>query len=279
MGFLDTFCISEETKDINKKLKDLYGVWYRGLKIDGSDDLQLNGKSLNPLSLLTCTDSYLKKRVMVFGQEAHDTKNEMTICNKPEDYFLSAFHYDIAIHECKAPRTLFLKQRILLANLDKNINMAFTTAEKQMFQGILINNLNKTSYAGDHLGVKKNGLLAEIYKPFEYDGILSTILEHELIILRPRKIVFLTGKGYWPHMKRDFQTVFPDGSMEKRKFFEAENSLQLSSKPVSDAIEFKYDSSSQKNVCKAVVCYHPNARMKIDVRKEYDKVMLDFVNS
>ncbi len=280
MDFLKSFCSLKETGEINGKLKDLYSVWHRGLKIGDTNDLQINGKSLNPLSLLTCTDSYLKKRIMVFGQEAHDTDNEMTIRNKSEDYFLSNFDYDIAIHEGKAPRTLFLKQRMLLANIKKDINRPFTPEEKQMFHGILINNLNKTSYAGDHLGVKKDGLLADIYKPFEYDGIMGTILEHELLLLRPSKVVFLTGKGYWYHMARDFQTIFADGRMEESLFFETVDSLKLSCKPVSDPIEFRYDSRSQEDACKAVICYHPNARLKKDVREnKYDKVMLDFVNS
>ncbi len=283
MSFLDTFCSLKETRNINAKLKDLYGVWHRGLKIYDANDSQLNGKSLNPLHLLTCTDSYLKKRVMIFGQEAHDTNNAWTINKSPEDYYLTEFPYDLAIHNCdrqKAPRTLFLKQRILLAGMDKKCaNRPFTEDEKQDFHSVLINNLNKTSYAGDHLGVIDHGLLARIYDPFEYEGTLGTIFEHELIILRPRKIVFLTGKGYWSHMKRDFKTIFAYGCLEELMREKVTN-LNMSCKPVSDPIEFRYRPGSQGEDCRAVVCYHPNARMRIDVRETlYDKAMLDFVKS
>ena len=283
MSFLDTFCSLKETRNINAKLKDLYGVWHRGLKIYNTNDSQLNGKSLNPLHLLTCTESYLKKMVMIFGQEAHDTNNAWTINKSPEDYYLTEFPYDLAIHNCdrqKAPRTLFLKQRILLAGMDKECaNRAFTEDEKQAFHCELINNLNKTSFAGDHLGVISNGLLARIYDPFEYEGIWGTIFEHELNILRPRRIVFLTGKSYWGHMERDFRTIFAYGCLGKLMREQVMN-LNMSSKPVSDPVEFRYGSWSPEEDCRAVVCYHPNARMRKDVREAlYDKVMLDFVNS
>ena len=65
----------------------------------------------------------------------------------------------------------------------------------------MVNNLNKVSYGGKHTPVDDS--LKDIYSEFEFEGIKGNIYFHEIRILKPVKLVFVTG-SYTNHLERDF---------------------------------------------------------------------------
>ncbi len=77
-NYLEEYCNSEEAKKINSQLKSLYRQWHDCKFLTNKEkynSLSVNNLALNMPLLLTCTDAYLDKRVMLFGQEAHDTSS------------------------------------------------------------------------------------------------------------------------------------------------------------------------------------------------------------
>lgn len=288
MDYIDTFCSKMETRAINQKLRSLYTMWYvqKVESFNQDNIIEEKEKSLNPLHLLTCTDSYLESinRVMVFGQEAHDTLNENTLYTfPPEKYYLSeeSYSYNKSIHagdRKKAPRTLFLKQRLKIAGLDLDSlgSGALTDHDVVRFESVLLNNLNKTSYKGDHTPVKSDGILADIYQNVEYEAKSYTVFEHEFRILRPNRIVFLCGKGYGRHIERDFSTMLDYNGVIKP----ALNKLSLKDDNciVSAPISFQYEDVANETIhARAILCYHPNAHMTYGQRKDYNREILEFI--
>ncbi len=289
MGYIENFCRKEETKAINNRLNKLYITWYE-TKIVPNSNLSISnnkGKKLNPLHLLTCTDSYLDSdnRCIIFGQESHDTKSEETLFSLcPQQYHLkdNGYLYNEEIHSKNvkaAPRTLFLQQRFKLAGLSeccKNREQ-LSPVDKSQFESILLNNLNKTSFEGEHTSVKKKGIIKQIYEEFEFEGRSCTVFEHEFQILKPRKIVFLCGKSYFNHIRRDFKTLFESNLDEIQNGL---GNLKLNEKyhQVSEPIRISYKPDEADAFCTDIILgYHPNAHMKEELRATYDECLVKFV--
>lgn len=277
MEYTATFCKKPETKQINARLKTLYNTWYLAcVEPCRKDSVNEQELLLNPLHLLTCTDSYLesKNKTMVFGQESHDTKNEHTLWDwAPADYFQdeSSYAYSQSIHAGNrklAPRTLFLKQRFKLAGLDPRINLD-NDAEKLTFESILLNNLNKTSYKGNHTPVKNDGgILDRLYQQIEFENKELTIFEHEVRILRPDRIIFMCGRSYLNHVKRDFETMLNSQPIDK-----AVLNLSINTSLISEPIRMDYEDFHTS----ILLTYHPNAHMTACQRSNYDSKLRTFI--
>lgn len=67
MGYFETYCNSNKAKIINEKLIQMYTAWHSNW-VDKEKDI--NTEYYHP-TLLTCTDAYLDRRIMMFGREAH----------------------------------------------------------------------------------------------------------------------------------------------------------------------------------------------------------------
>ena len=104
MGYIDEFCRTKETKNINKQLKDMYNKWYETWKCYEEN---IKKDYFHP-QLLTCTDAYLERRIMMFGKEAHTTTTgfEWQKGYLEDD---SCYGYDKIIFEGEANNTFFLK--------------------------------------------------------------------------------------------------------------------------------------------------------------------------
>ena len=277
MEYADAFCKKPETKQINEKLKALYNTWYLNcVEPFRKSSFSEQERLLNPLHLLTCTDSYLgsENKTIVFGQESHDTKNEHTLWDwAPVDYYLeeSSYAYSKSIHEGNrklAPKTLFLKQRFKLAGLDPKGNLD-SDVDKLKFESILLNNLNKTSYKGSHTPIKKDGgILDKLYQNIEFEGKKLTIFEHEVCILRPDRIIIMCGRSYLSHLKRDFKTMLSFQNID-----EAVKKLSINNCLVSAPIQIAYEES----LTSILLTYHPNAHMTTYQRCDYDNKLRAFI--
>ena len=91
LNYLEEYCKESETQSINKRLlalyKQWYKTWYEGKEHNYAD------LSLNRPFLLTCTDEYLHRKVMFFGQEARDIYSHLNEFEKELDDFLISSSY------------------------------------------------------------------------------------------------------------------------------------------------------------------------------------------
>ena len=225
-----------ETKETNKRLKSMYKAFYEHIKHEAEKHPGFNAYGYNGLQFLTCFDSYLKskKKIMCFGKEAHTSAGRLF--EYPTKYQSDEYYsYDFAIAhicdkssvipKCDCRNTQYLKTRRIISGISENGE----DADEDKVLSILNNNLNKTSLGGNftpcftEIDLPKNKTTDRwksinnqiirdkiVYSPFEFEGVERNIFQHELNILRPTHMIFLSGTGYDNHIIRNFGKAFFD---------------------------------------------------------------------
>lgn len=304
-GIFDRHTNSDITEEKNKDLYAMYQAFYKKMRsVAKSSDVDLCG--YNGVQLLTCFDSYLaaNNRIMIFGQEAHtdegcvldDLSPHYQKKDESDEYY--KYEYKIAhvgedgIAKSDCPHTEYLKTRELIAHFDKNHKPEKREAE---ILSVLSNNLNKTSIKGKRTECYPPGepkrrskkyvqykLRDEaIYTSFEWNGFNGNIFLHELNILRPTHLVFLSGSDYRNHIIRDFGSDFYnrikpmiDGlSVDTPAVTGSE--YDLSKEDIHNLFGINdYDSG-----IKILYAYHPFAFiLNGEPRKKYNAIIEGFVN-
>ncbi len=285
----------EQTKAINRQLKGLYSTWFESMGINGIDKIARSNE-FNGLHLLTCFDSYISKKnkIMLYGKEANsqDGRVEIFDTNYQDDAY---YTYDFAIvnpeitEKKDSYNRFFLKTRKIISGLKHNEAPSY---DKVLC--ILNNNLNKTSLMGKYTPCYnnkiyrgKNKALYElvnqvdniVYSEFKYNDITKNVFIHELNILRPTHLVFLCGKGYNNHIKRDFGEKF----YNYIKVNDVINSLRVKDSPVSKTVSL--NSQQIQNIfgledyeyINLIFAIHPSAHMSGDIRDKYEERLRRFI--
>ena len=301
--YLKEYCDEDKTNIINTKLLAMYEKWYENWYRNNEklyDNFSKSYKShpdkkfyLNKPLLLTCTDAYLKHRVILFGKEAHDTDSSISCFRYELDHYFdpSTYEYDTAIRfderengKKKARNTEFLKIRKICAELESDISFSEDADSFREFSGVLVNNLNKVSYGGRMTSAEKR--LEEIYAPFYFDEKYGNVFYHEFRILQPRKVLFLCGRGYTKHLLRDFGTYFSD-KLISSKLICSKNTLSLRddetgmlvSTPNILASENEYNLENECSI-EYIYGYHPSfLQYNGKKRNQYYKSITAFVKS
>lgn len=274
--FVMKYCKSEECCRINNALKELYGEWVFHWYSDSPESSYQKASKkyktetyhLTYPCLLTCTDGYLKSRTIMYGQEEHyhiDKKQN------PLDSFLqdAQYKFPTRIVNGKADKTQYLRTRFVIPGLAKAPYYAFPQFplnEKDCvtFNSVLSNNVNKFSYCGQHTRVED--VPEELYHEILFNGVSCSIFLHELKILKPQRLVLLTGKGYGGQVSRDF------GRLGDRIIAEYHNlsysslvyGFMLDREEVKELTNGIYEESLH-----IVIGYHPGAYMKKETRNKY----------
>lgn len=287
----------KETQTINNQLKNLYTVWFEHMRNNSLDEI---GKSneFNGMHLLTCFDSYISKKnkIMLYGKEANSQDGRVEIFDN--NYQNDAYYtYDYAIanpdktEKKQSYNRFFLKTRKLISGIE---NSDIPTYDKVL--SILHNNLNKTSFMGKYTPCfnnkvyngKNNKIKAinkiineidkTVYSDFKFNGITQNVFFHELNILKPTHLVFLCGKGYNNHIKRDFGEKFYE---EVNKSI---NSLNVKNKPISDSVKLnkkqiqKIFGFENYDCINLIFALHPSAHMTSAIRNGYEQSLSEFIN-
>ena len=269
-----------ETNILNTQLQEMYINWLENINnninaLGGYDFSEYNG-----LQYLTCFDSYLQStsRIMIFGREANsaDYAFEKRIENFKDIYRHDLYYsYEYAISHPQdsyakhRAKTRFLQTRKLICSFKDN-----EPSEKDILS-VSVNNLNKISKGGKYTPCDDN-IDEIIYSDFWYNDLKANIFIHELNILRPTHLVFLCGKGYNNHFKRDFGEKF------YIKANETINALNVKTKPVSEPVTLNKDEACEifdiENYdVNLIFAIHPSAHMSADIRKTYEDKLTDFI--
>lgn len=282
-----------DTKKINAELKAMYSAFYEKICQEAEDsDAVLYG--YNGVQLLTCFDSYIESdnKIMVYGKEAHTDSGRLLEENplyQTDEYY--RYDYAIAhrndenspIPPSDCPETQYLKTRKLICGIEED-----KKPSEERILSILNNNLNKSSIGGNYTPCNK--VIDDlIYGRFEYKSESRNIYLHELNILRPTHLLFISGKGYDEHIKRDFGEKFYDGVVKdlirelkditKEAGYEpSSKTAELGNEEIKKYFEIdKYFETEQK--MKIIYAYHPSARFSAEAREEYIKRIKEYVNS
>lgn len=287
---------TQETERVNQRLEDMYRFYFgqikENVKVSG-----FNATGYNGLQLLTCFDAYLNsgRRIMCYGQEAHTDSGSLTVF--PDHYRTSAFYsydyaiahyYDEPIPPDHRPWSQYLRVRRILSGIDVGRN----DDDEDKVLSLLNNNLNKTSLGGDHTPAEK--YLSKRYRkpqeptiddmayfPFTFRGFTGTVYHHELDILRPTHLVFLSGKGYDNHIYRDlgeqfYRRVIAEKIRPERLTF---NNPVLKASVGNEEISACFgihDYFKNSGTMKIVYAYHPSAHLPRDTRAEYERRLKEF---
>lgn len=306
--FEDLFNECEEIK-INKQLNNMYKKW-RETCLDELRKLKETQNPEIPFSrpfLLTCNDMYLKHRVMFIGREAHEChewtpeslmNGYLEFKNEPKIW------YDFDMHmvnrqdrdsSWKLKETRFVRTRRIASGVCGECKRECSECTGDCLAA-LVNNLNKVSLMGEYTptasGRKREtkvftekypniAYIDALYKPFELpeeDAMSLNIVQHEIRILKPEKIVFCFGKGYDGQFERDF------GKEVYNKVRDLIASLSITEKPVSESREITLFGTGDKAVkVNVIFTLHPSAHMSGDskggIRKKYNDEIANFVNS
>ncbi len=264
-----------ETNILNIQLQEMYINWLENINtkikaLGGYDFSEYNG-----IQYLTCFDSYLQSnsKILIFGREANSADYAF---DKRNDNFNDIYRHDLyysyeyaishpqdsyAKHRAK---TRFLQTRKLICGFDDN-----APSEKDILS-VLVNNLNKISKGGKYTPCDDN-IDKIIYSDFSHKGLTANIFIHELNILRPTHLVFLCGKGYNNHIKRDFGKDFYN------MVYESINKLSVKDKPISGPFTldkqkiqtiFGFEDYEHINL---IFALHPSAHMKGKIRNKYEE--------
>lgn len=295
-----------ETKETNKRLKSMYKAFYEHIKHEAEKHPGFNAYGYNGLQFLTCFDSYLKseKKIMCYGKEAHTSAGRLF--EYPTKYQKDEYYsYDFAIAhicdktsdipKCDCRNTQYLKTRRIISGISENGE----DADEDKVLSILNNNLNKTSLGGNFtpcfteidLPKKKttdkwkniyNQIIRDkiVYSSFEFEGVERNIFQHELNILRPTHMIFLSGTGYDNHIIRNFGKAFFD---EKIKLLMKDISLES---PVSksqsiltkDEIKEWFNIDGYDTEIKIIYAYHPSAHLSQAARSAYNNALSKFAS-
>ena len=294
---------SDLTKQKNKELYAMYEAYYE--KIQQKKTLGFEPEKYNSIQLLTCFKSYLAadNQIMIYGQEANtdegcvldDLSPHYQKKDESDEYY--KYEYKIArvgedgIAKSDCPHTYYLKTRELIAHFDKNHKPEKREAE---ILSVLSNNLNKTSLKGKRTECyppgepKRKSKKYEqyklrdtiIYTSFDWNGFNGNIFLHELNILRPTHLVFLSGPDYRNHVIRDFGEDFYNRikpmidklSVETPAVIGSEYNLSK------DDIHNLFDINDYDSGIKILYAYHPSARiLNGEPRKKYNAIIEDFI--
>lgn len=291
-----------DTKQGNAQLKELYEAFYKSIcKKANEETAGFEAEKYNAIQLLTCFDSYLTadKKIMILGQEANTDEGNVFVPSphyQTDEYY--KYEYKIAhvgepgIPKKKCRHTEYLKTRELICGFDKT---AASVDREESILSVLSNNLNKTSLGGGHTDcyppekpkrkTKKYKQFKNrddiIYSNFVWNGFDGNIYLHELNILRPTHLVFLSGPDYINHIIRDF------GSDFYNKIKLMINGLSVDTPAVTGS---DYDLSKEDihnlfgindydSGIKILYAYHPFAFiLNGEPRKKYNAIIEGFVN-
>ena len=280
----------EKAITINKKLWDMYELFYQHIKEEAKRHTNFSSDKYNGIQLLTCFDSYINKtnKIMCFGKEANTNAGELFHFseNYQNDIWYS-YEYAIAhindesiyIPKKDCPQTFYLKTRKAISGFDEKATAEIR--EKQILS-ILNNNLNKTSFNGKR--PEWNEQLSKIiYSEYDFDNFSGNIFLHELNILRPTHLVFISGKGYTAEIKRAFGEEFLS------RIFPLLSCLKLPKKgnnqlpvPVSEPLTLRKEEIENlwgiKNYSSLNIIYafHPSAHLS-KARDRYIEELCSFV--
>jgi len=290
---------SPESKNKNAELKAMYQAFYKKMRTEAKSS-EVNLCGYNGVQLLTCFDSYLTadNQIMIYGKEAHT--DEGCVFDFSPEYQNDGYYkyeYKIAhvgedgIAKSACPHTDYLKTRELIARFDKKHEPEEREAE---ILSVLSNNLNKTSLGGGHTECYPPGkpkrkskkyvqykLRDEaIYTSFEWNGFNGNIFLHELNILRPTHLVFLSGPDYRNHIIRDFGSEFYNRIEPMINGLSADmpaitgSDYNLSKEDILDLFDINgYDSG-----IKILYAYHPFARiLNGEPRENYNAIIERFI--
>ena len=295
-GIFDRNTAQPGTKRKNTELKAMYTAFYNHITSKRFDSEDFNAENYNGIQLLTCFDSYVEadKKIMILGQEANtDEGNIFDFLQQYQKDCYYKYEYKIAhVGETGIPpldckQTEYLKTRKLICRLNR-----YENREKEILS-VLSNNLNKTSLNGNRTECYPPGepkrktkkyiqykLRDEmIYSEFCWNDFIGNIYLHELNILRPTHLVFLSGPGYRNHIIRDFGDGFYD------KIKNAIDSLSISGNPA--VADDEYNLSEEeiskllsidgyKSGIKILFAYHPSTHLK-EARTVYNKRIEEFL--
>ena len=281
---------TKETKNKNEELKAMYRAFYKKMRTEAKSS-EVNLCGYNGVQLLTCFNSYLKadNKIMIYGKEAHTDEGcvfDFSPQYQKDGYY--KYEYKIAhvgekgIPKSKCRQTEYLKTRELIARFDKKHEPEEREAE---ILSVLSNNLNKTSLGGDPTPFDeevKNVVYGEF--SYTYNGIKSechNVFWHELNILRPTHLLFISGKGYDKHIKCDFGEKFYNRIKPMINGLSADtpaitgSDYNLSKEDILNLFGINdYDSG-----IKILYAYHPFAFiLNGEPRKKYNAIIEGFVN-
>lgn len=300
---------TKNTAELNDRLRSMYDSFYNHIEDEVARQPVFYAYGYNGVQLLTCFDSYLesKKKIMCFGKEAHTSAGRLI--EKPSNYQSDEYYsYDFAIAHIgdeqshippsDCPQTAYLKTRRIISGISEDGK----DADEKKVLSILINNLNKTSVGGkytpcfteDDMPKRKStqkeyevnqSLLRDriVYSPFEFEGVERNIYLHELNILRPTHLIFLSGTGYNNHIIRDF-------GINGRVFFEKKirpliEELSMdnpvsNSQSVLDKDEIKewFNIDGYDTEIKIKYAYHPSAHLSQVARSAYNDALSKFAS-
>lgn len=292
-----------QTQKINERLKKMYTAFYKHIKQKAEEGEDFAAYEYNGVQLLTCFDSYIKskKKMMCYGKEAHTDAG--SLFDFPSNYQTDAYYsYDYAIahrydknspipiRHCK--QTNYLKTRKLISGFNEN-----DTSEKREAEtlSILNNNLNKTSLGGnltpcypkerkrkpkDYTQCARRDAI--VYSPFEFEDVARNIFLHELNILRPTHLIFVSGTGYDNHIIRDFGEAF---YLEKIKplieQLSVDNPVSAAQEMTEEEIKNRFSIEGYTTGIRIIYAYHPDYHPSATLSKEsiekYDKALSEFV--
>ena len=295
-GIFDRNTAQPGTKRKNTELKAMYTAFYNHITSKRFDSEDFNAENYNGIQLLTCFDSYVEadKKIMILGQEANtDEGNIFDFLQQYQKDCYYKYEYKIAhvgemgISKSDCTQTEYLKTRKLICRSNN-----YEDREKEILS-VLSNNLNKTSLKGNQTECYPPGepkrktkkyiqykLRDEmIYSEFCWNDFIGNIYLHELNILRPTHLVFLSGPGYRNHIIRDFGGGFYekiknaiDSLSVRDNPAVADDEYNLSEKEISKLFHI----DGYKSGIKILYAYHPFARLK-EARTVYNKRIEDFL--
>ena len=290
------------TNQKNTQLRELYEAFYKNrvCKKANAEDTGFEAEKYNAIQLLTCFDSYMTadKKIMILGQEANTDEGKVFVFPphyQTDEYY--QYEYKIShigengITKSDCPQTDYLKTRELICGFDKN---AASTDREERILSVISNNLNKTSLGGGHTECyppeapkrktkKYNQFKTRdsiIYSHFVWNGFDGNIYLHELNILRPTHLIFLSGPNYRNHIIRDFGKLF---------YQNIEPLIDKLSNDLPAVTDSEYDLSKDdiRNMfgidgydsgIKILYAYHPFARiLNGETRKKYNAIIEGFI--
>ena len=180
----------------------------------------------------------------------------------------------------------------LICGFDKT---AASVDREESILSVLSNNLNKTSLGGGHTDcyppekpkrkTKKYKQFKNrddiIYSNFVWNGIDGNIYLHELNILRPTHLVFLSGPDYINHIIRDFGSDFYNRIKPMINGLSVETPAVTSSEYdlSKEDIHNLFGINDYDSGIKILYAYHPFAFiLNGEPRKKYNAIIEGFVN-